>query len=150
MSDGVGRCYRWLRGLREIFARSPAMRDARCAGREISRRLQKRISMALNVAVQMDPIDRINIAGDSTFALLLEARARGHRLSYYTPDKRSLRGGRVVAGTAPVEVRDVAGDHFTLGGTRATDLASFEVVLLRQDPPFDLAYITSSICSQGS
>jgi glutathione synthase len=101
-------------------------------------------SMALNVAVQMDPIDKINIAGDSTFALLLEARARGHMLSYYTPDKLSLRGGRVVAGTAPVEVRDVAGDHFTLGGTRATDLASFEVVLLRQDPPFDLAYITST------
>jgi glutathione synthase len=111
--------------------------------REISR-LQKRISMALNVAVQMDPIDKINIGGDSTFALLLEARARGHRLSYYTPDKLSLRGGRVVAGTAPVEVRDVVGDHFTLGGTRATDLASFEVVLLRQDPPFDLAYITST------
>jgi glutathione synthase len=100
--------------------------------------------MALNVAVQMDPIDRINIAGDSTFALLLEARARGHRLSYYTPDKLSLRDGRVVAETAPIEVRDIVGDHVTLGGARATDLASFEVVLLRQDPPFDLAYITAT------
>jgi len=100
--------------------------------------------MALNVAVQMDPIDKINIAGDSTFALLLEARARAHRLSYYTPDKLSLRDGRVVAGTAPVEVRDVAGDHFTLGGARTTELASFDVILLRQDPPFDLAYITST------
>jgi glutathione synthase len=107
-------------------------------------RLPKRISMALNVAIQMDPIDKINIAGDSTFALLLEARARGHRLSYYTPDKLSLRDGQVVAETAPVEVRDVVGDHFTLGGPSATDLASFDVVLLRQDPPFDLAYITST------
>ena len=100
--------------------------------------------MALNVAVQMDPIDKIDIAGDSTFALLLEARARAHRLSYYTPDKLSLRDGRVVAETAPVEVRDVAGDHFTLGGSRTTELASFDVILLRQDPPFDLAYITST------
>ncbi|MGH6794824.1 MAG: glutathione synthase, partial [Methylocella sp.] len=100
--------------------------------------------MALNVAVQMDPIGKITIAGDSTFALLLEARARGHRLSYYTPDKLSLRDGRIVAATAPVEVRDVEGDHFTLGGTRTTDLASLDVVLLRQDPPFDLAYITST------
>src|ERR1700730_9390910 len=103
-----------------------------------------RAPMALNVAVQMDPIDKINIAGDSTFALMLEARARGHRLSSYTPDRLSLRAGGVVAETAPVEVRDVVGDHFTLGGTRATNLASFEVVLLRQDPPFDLAYITST------
>ncbi|HEY8031540.1 MAG TPA: glutathione synthase [Methylocella sp.] len=100
--------------------------------------------MALNVAVQMDPIDKINIAGDSTFALLLEAQSRGHQLSYYTPDKLSLRDGRVVAAVAPLEVRDAAGDHFTLGGTRMTDLASFAVVLLRQDPPFDLAYITST------
>ncbi|MGI8570632.1 MAG: glutathione synthase [Methylocella sp.] len=100
--------------------------------------------MALNVAVQMDPIDKINIAGDSTFALLIEARARGHRLSYYTPDKLSLRDGRVVAETAPVEVRDLVGDHFTLGGTRTTELGLFDVVLLRQDPPFDLAYITST------
>ena len=100
-------------------------------GDRISPRLPKRISMAMNVAVQMDPIDRINIAGDSTFALLLEARARGHRLSYYTPDKLSLRDGRVVAETAPVEVRDIVGDHVTLGGARATDLASFEVVLDR-------------------
>src|SRR3984893_3829438 len=116
---------------------------APCPG-GIPARLPKRSSMTLNVAVQMDPICKINIAGDSTFALLLEARARGHRLSYYTPDKLSLRDGRVMAETAPAEVRDVAGDHFTLGGARATDLASFDVVLLRQDPPFDLAYITST------
>jgi glutathione synthase len=109
----------------------------RCANRG-------RISMALNVAVQMDPIEKINIAGDSTFALLLEARARGHKLFYYTPDKLSLRNGHVLAGAAPVEVRDVAGDHFSLGDTRPLDLASLDVVLLRQDPPFDLAYITST------
>jgi glutathione synthase len=100
--------------------------------------------MALNVAVQMDPIDKISIASDSTFALLLEARARGHRLSYYTPDKLSLRDGRVVAKSAPVEVRDVEGDHFTLGGARTSELGLFDVVLLRQDPPFDLAYITAT------
>jgi glutathione synthase len=100
--------------------------------------------MPLNVAVQMDPIDKIDIAGDSTFALMLEARARGHKLSYYTPDKLSLRDGGVVAGMAPVEVRDVLGDHFTLGDARPVDLASLDVVLLRQDPPFDLAYITST------
>jgi glutathione synthase len=100
--------------------------------------------MALNVAVQMDPIEKINIAGDSTFALLLEASARGHLLSYYTPDKLSLRDGRVVAATAPLAVRDSARDHFILGDARPLDLASFDVVLLRQDPPFDLAYITST------
>jgi len=100
--------------------------------------------MALNVAVQMDPIDKINIAGDSTFALLLEARARGHKLLYYTPDKLSLSEGRVVAAAAPLEVRDVKGEHFTLGGTQTMDLAGLDVILLRQDPPFDIAYITST------
>jgi glutathione synthase len=100
--------------------------------------------MALNVAVQMDPIDKINIAGDSTFALLLEARARGHKLLYYTPDKLSLRDCRVVATAAPLEVRDVAGAHFTLGEAKPTDLAALDVILLRQDPPFDIAYITST------
>ncbi len=100
--------------------------------------------MGLNVAVQMDPIDKINIAGDSTFALLLEASARGHRLSYFTPDKLSLRDGRVVATAAPLAVRDVLGDHFTLGEAKEVDLATLDVILLRQDPPFDLAYITST------
>jgi glutathione synthase len=100
--------------------------------------------MSLNVAVQMDPIDKINIAGDSTFALLLEASARGHRLSYYTPDKLSLRDGRVMATAAALTVRDAAGDHFTLSETKLLDLASCDIILLRQDPPFDLAYITST------
>ncbi|VFU09820.1 glutathione synthase [Methylocella tundrae] len=100
--------------------------------------------MPLTVAVQMDPIEKINVAGDTTFALLLEAQARGHRLIYYTPDKLSLSEGRVIAEAAPLTVRDVAGDHFTLGEARPADLAEADVVLLRQDPPFDLAYITST------
>lgn len=100
--------------------------------------------MKLNVAVQMDPIARINIRGDSTFALLLEAQKRGHGLSYYTPDKLSLRGEELVAPVQVLAVRDEAGDHFTLGEPKRTPLAAFDVVLLRQDPPFDLAYITST------
>ncbi|MGC1447372.1 MAG: glutathione synthase [Xanthobacteraceae bacterium] len=100
--------------------------------------------MALNVAVQMDPIDRINIRGDSTFALLLEAQARSYPLSYYTPDKLSLRDGKVSASVRPLVVRDIASDHFTLGEARHVELSSFDVILLRQDPPFDLAYITST------
>jgi glutathione synthase len=100
--------------------------------------------MKLNVAVQMDPIARINVYGDSTFALLLEAQKRGHGLSYYTPDKLSLRGEELVAPVQMLSVRDVPGDHFTLGEPRREPLAAFDVVLLRQDPPFDLAYITST------
>ncbi len=100
--------------------------------------------MTLNIAVQMDPIARINHKGDSTFAMLLEAQKRGHRLSYYTPDKLSLRGNDVVAPVHPLEVRDVEGDYFTLGEPERVNMESFDVVLLRQDPPFDLAYITST------
>jgi len=100
--------------------------------------------MTLKIAVQMDPIARINIRGDSTFALLLEAQKRGHALSYLTPDKLSLRGNDVVAHVQPLSVRDEPGDHFTLGEAVRTDMRGFDVVLLRQDPPFDLAYITST------
>jgi glutathione synthase len=100
--------------------------------------------MTLNIAVQMDPIARINHKGDSTFAMLLEAQQRGHRLSYYTPDKLSLRGNDVVAPVQTLEVRDVEGDYFTLGEPERVNMESFDVVLLRQDPPFDLAYITST------
>ena len=106
--------------------------------------LGKHATMVLTVAVQMDPIDRINIAGDSTFALLLEAQARGHTLLFYTPDSLSQRGGDVVAVTRALTVRDQAGDHFSLGDPAETALAGVDVVLLRQDPPFDLAYITST------
>jgi glutathione synthase len=102
------------------------------------------VAMPLTVAVQMDPIERIKIAGDSTFALMLEAQARGHRLLYYTPERLSMRDGRVVAPMQPLMVRDSAGDHFTPGDSALVDLASVDVVLLRQDPPFDMAYITST------
>jgi glutathione synthase len=100
--------------------------------------------MTLNVAVQMDPIERINIRGDSTFALLLEAQKRGHGLSYYTPDKLSLNGEELVAPIRRLTVRDEPGNYFTLGEPRREPLAAFDVILLRQDPPFDLAYITST------
>jgi glutathione synthase len=100
--------------------------------------------MKLKVAVQMDPIARINIRGDSTFALLLEAQKRGHAISYYTPEMLSLRGKDVVATVQPLTVRDQDGDHFTLGEAQHVNLESFDVILLRQDPPFDLAYITTT------
>ncbi|MER2604833.1 MAG: glutathione synthase [Siculibacillus sp.] len=100
--------------------------------------------MSLQVAVQMDHIASIRVAGDSTFALLLEAQARGHRLWHYTPDRLALRDGRVFAGVETLEVRDVPGDHFTLGAVERVDLSRFDVVLLRQDPPFDLHYVTTT------
>lgn len=100
--------------------------------------------MTLTVAVQMDPIQRIKIAGDSTFALLLEAQRRGHRLLHYTADRLSLSNGDVVASVEPLEVRDVEGDHATLGPAERIDLSTVDVVLMRQDPPFDLAYITAT------
>jgi glutathione synthase len=100
--------------------------------------------MTLNVAVQMDPIERINIRGDSTFALLLEAQQRGYAMSYYTPDRLALAGGQVFATVRPLEVRDHEGDHFTLGAPQRAELNAFDVILLRQDPPFDLAYITTT------
>jgi glutathione synthase len=100
--------------------------------------------MTLRVAVQMDPIDRINIRGDSTFALLLEAQQRGHAISYYTPDKLALWDGELFAQVAPLQVRDQAGEHFTLGEWKRVALGDFDVILLRQDPPFDLNYITST------
>jgi len=100
--------------------------------------------MTLTVAVQMDPIERIRIAGDSTFAMLLEAQRRGHRLLHYTPDRLSMRDGRGFAAAEPIEVRDVEGDHVTMGDRERVDLSDTDVVLLRQDPPFDLAYITTT------
>jgi glutathione synthase len=98
----------------------------------------------LKVAVQMDPIERIDIRGDSTFALLLEAQERRHDIAYYTPDRLALRDGEVFATVAPLAVRDVAGTHFTLGEAKRTALSSFDVILMRQDPPFDLAYISAT------
>jgi glutathione synthase len=100
--------------------------------------------MKLNVAVQMDPIARINIRGDSTFALMLEAQRRGHELFYYTPDQLSLRGEELVAPVQKLTVRDEIGDHFTLGEPKREPMTNFDVILLRQEPPFDIAYITST------
>ncbi len=100
--------------------------------------------MALKVAFQMDPIERIDIRGDSTFALLLEAQRRGHDVFYYTPDKLSLKDGSLIAEGHSLTVEDKPGDHYRLAHPRAVDLADFDVVYLRQDPPFDMAYITTT------
>jgi len=100
--------------------------------------------MPLTVAVQMDPIERIRIAGDSTFALLIEAQARGHQLLYYTPERLNLQGSRLFVTAQPLVVRDEQGAHATLGEARTIELADVDVVLLRQDPPFDLAYIATT------
>lgn len=101
--------------------------------------------VTLRVAVQMDPIAGINIAGDSTFALMLSAQSRGHTLFHYAPGDLSWRDDRLFARAQPVEVRAIQGDHFKLGQTRVLDLTTdVDVVLMRQDPPFDIAYITAT------
>ncbi|HUO99024.1 MAG TPA: glutathione synthase [Rhizomicrobium sp.] len=100
--------------------------------------------MKLTVAIQMDPIERINIDADSTFALAEEAQRRGHLLFYYGPRELTFRDGAVTAPLRPLAVRRKTGDHFTLGEPARVDLSTMGVVLLRQDPPFDLAYITTT------
>jgi glutathione synthase len=100
--------------------------------------------MSLRIAVQMDLIERIRVAGDSTFALLLEGERRGHAISYYTPERLAMIDGKVFATVQPLKVRDQERDHFTLGEGKRVELSSFDVVLMRQDPPFDLAYITAT------
>ena len=100
--------------------------------------------MALTVAIQMDPIEKIDIGGDSTFALALEAQARGHTLLYYGPRDLTFRDGAVSAVVRPLQVRATKGDHFTLGEAERLDLSRTDVVLMRQDPPFDMAYITAT------
>jgi len=100
--------------------------------------------MPMNIAVQMDPIETINIVGDSTFALMLECQRRGHRLFYYQPGALALRDGRLSAEGRDVTVRDEVGRHAELGPLRRVDLATFDVVLMRQDPPFDMNYITAT------
>ncbi len=107
-------------------------------------RHERDIESMIDVAVQMDPLDKINFAGDSTFALMLEAQRRGHRLWHYTPDKLSLGAGRLSAPAREIAVYDDAARYYELGEERVLDLAGVDVVLLRQDPPFDLAYITST------
>ncbi|HEY8261476.1 MAG TPA: glutathione synthase [Methylosinus sp.] len=98
----------------------------------------------IDVAVQMDPLERINFAGDSTFALMLEAQRRGHRLWHYTPDLLSLEGGALRAPARELAVFDDPSRYYELGEQRILDLSAVDVVLLRQDPPFDLAYIAST------
>ena len=100
--------------------------------------------MGLTVAIQMDPIERIDISGDSTFALALEAQSRGHSLLYYGPRDLTFRDGAVTARARSLSVRNVKGDHFTLGQSSVHDLSTVDVVLMRQDPPFDMAYITAT------
>ena len=101
--------------------------------------------MSLAVAVQMDPIQGINIDADSTFVLMLEAHARGHGLWYYTPKTLSLHGGRVIAKAQRIkDIRRKKGDHVELGPMEPLDLSMMDVILLRQDPPFDMAYITTT------
>ena len=103
------------------------------------------MTRSLRVAVQMDPIETINIDGDSSFALMLEAQARGHALWHYHVRDLALRGGRVTAWARPVQVRREQGNHFSLGGEEELDLgAGADVVLMRQDPPFDMGYITAT------
>lgn len=98
----------------------------------------------MKIAIQMDPIEGVNINADSTFRLAEEAQARGHSLFYYTPDQLSYRAGRIFAEGHDVTVARVQGAHATLGPRRAQDLADVDVVLLRQDPPFDMHYITTT------
>lgn len=100
--------------------------------------------MSLKVAIQMDPIGPIDINADSTFQIALTAQERGHELFYYTPDKLAFQNGRVTARGWPLEVRAVKGDHFTLGEETEIDLSDWDVVWLRQDPPFDMGYITNT------
>jgi glutathione synthase len=100
--------------------------------------------MALKVALQMDPIGSVNINADSTFRIAIEAQARGHSLFFYTPDRLAFVEGRVLARGFPIGLRREAGNHVTYGPETEVDLADFDVVWLRQDPPFDMAYITST------
>ncbi len=100
--------------------------------------------MALRIACQMDPVDRIDIRGDSTFAILLEAQKRGLDIFYYTPPNLALRGNALLARGHTLRVNDKYGDHYALSDARTEDLSARDCVLLRQDPPFDMAYITTT------
>lgn len=101
--------------------------------------------MGLSVAVQMDDIFTIDIAGDSTFAMMLEAHSRGHQLFYYRPDSLAMRDGKVFATVQPVtKLQDVKGDHAALGPLERHPVTDFDVVLMRQDPPFDMHYISAT------
>ena len=108
--------------------------------------------MTLKIAVQMDPMESVNIAGDSSFALMLSAQKRGHQIFHYDVKGLTLHAnGRLTTPAHPVTVQPVKGDHFTFGDPVKLDLGSdVDVVLMRQDPPFHVGYITATICSSGS
>ncbi len=101
--------------------------------------------MKLKVAIQMDPIENIDIAGDTSFRIALEAQERGHELFYYTPDKLAYEEGIITARGWPLAVRHEVGNHFTLGDEQTVKLADWDVVWVRQDPPFDMGYITNTL-----
>ena len=100
--------------------------------------------MGMKVALQMDPIAAVNIEGDSTFRIGLEAQQRGHSLFFYTPDRLAFVEGKVVARGWPIELRREKGNHVSFGAEVEVDLGDFDVVWLRQDPPFDMGYITTT------
>jgi len=100
--------------------------------------------MPLQVAIQMDPVEGINIETDTTFFLMLEAQTRGHGLWVYTPDKLSMEDGRVTGRGRALNLRAVKGDHQTTGEYEVREMSEFDIVLMRQDPPFDMAYITAT------
>ena len=100
--------------------------------------------MGLSVAIQMDKVETLQIAGDTTFALGLEAQKRGHNLWYYTPDLLSLNEGKISARGQELKFYDKVGAHFEIGETKIKSLQDFDIILMRQDPPFDMAYITAT------
>lgn len=101
--------------------------------------------MSLRVAVQMDPLDKVNIAGDSTFAIMLKAQELGHQLYWYAAEDLSFAEGRLWTMAYPVSVQKIEGDHYRFGEPRIFDLGKdVDIVLMRQDPPFDLGYITAT------
>jgi len=100
--------------------------------------------MPLKVAVQMDPVELVKIETDTTFMLAMEAQARGAELTFWSADDLSLENGVALARARPLSLRAVQGDHYTLGEARMTKVAAFDVVLMRQDPPFDMHYVTAT------
>jgi len=102
--------------------------------------------MSLRVAVQMDPLENINIAGDSSFALMLSAQARGHSLFHYDVSSLAWQDGKLTAWARPVTVQRVEGEHFTAGEERKIDLGTdVDIILMRQDPPFHLGYVSAAL-----
>ncbi|HWF00455.1 MAG TPA: glutathione synthase [Caulobacteraceae bacterium] len=100
--------------------------------------------MSLKIGVQMDPVERINIETDTTFLMMMEARRRGHSLWVYAPERLSMDEGRVFARGQSLDLREVKGDHHSLGPIETQPVEELDVVLMRQDPPFDMAYITAA------